>query len=101
MICLARRRAPFLAASAAALLVANCTRDDDGLAVLTAEMPLHLEQRLDAATVVGARVPEDAIAPVKWRFGAAASEWRAVPFPSRGTLEMVAVDDALRPLAIS
>ncbi len=37
-------------------------------AVLTAEMPLHLEDHLDAATVVGSELPKTMPATVEWRF---------------------------------
>ena len=39
-----------------------------GPAPLTVDMPLHLEDHLDAATIVGSEVPADLPDPVEWRF---------------------------------
>jgi hypothetical protein len=36
--------------------------------VLTADMPLHLEEHLDVATIVGSEVPADAPAVMEWHF---------------------------------
>ena len=36
--------------------------------VLTAEMPLYLEEHLDAAHVEGSKVPKDIPEPVEWLF---------------------------------
>ena len=37
----------------------GCAPGDAGSPVLTAEMPLHLEEHLDAASIVGSEVPAD------------------------------------------
>ncbi len=65
---------------------------------LTAEMPLHLEDHLDAAHIEGSEVPEDLPEPVEWRFDEPQPDWKpAKPIPAE--LEAVKPDrteDALR-----
>jgi hypothetical protein len=70
--------------------------------VLTAEMPLHLEDHLEAATfteVAGADVPAASLtAPVEWRFDQPQPDWKATP-PLRSVAGRAALshtDDALR-----
>jgi arylsulfatase A-like enzyme len=69
-----------------------------GPAPLTVDMPLHLEDHLDTATIEGSEVPEDIPEPVEWRFDEPQPEWR--PVKSIATeweaVEPVRVDDALR-----
>ena len=50
-----------------------------GPAPLTVDMPLHLEEHLDAATIVGSEVPEDIPEPVEWRFDQPQPDWKATP----------------------
>ncbi len=67
--------------------------------VLMAEMPLYLEEHLDAAHIEGSKVPEDIPEPVKWRFDEPQPDWRpAKPLEQIRTaaVEAVRVDDALR-----
>jgi hypothetical protein len=67
--------------------------------LLTAELPLHLEEHLDAARIVGSEVPEDVPSVVEWRFDEPQPEWRpAKPLVQLRTaaVEAVRVDDALR-----
>ena len=66
--------------------------------LLTAELPLHLEQHLDAARIVGSEVPEDVPSVVEWRFDEPQSEWRpAKPISAQWeAVKPVRVDDALR-----
>ena len=54
--------------SLAALLGFPLGACQNGPAPLTADVPLHLEDHLDAATVVGSEVPADVPVPVEWRF---------------------------------
>jgi len=66
-------------------------------APLTVEMPLHLEEHLDAATIVGSEVPEDMLQPVEWRFDEPQPDWRAVkPVSQQQAIRPIRVDDALR-----
>ncbi len=70
-----------------------------GPAPLTVDMPLHLEDHLDAATIVGSEVPADLVESVEWRFDEPQPDWRpAKPLlPLRtAAVEAVQADDALR-----
>ncbi|MEE9183479.1 MAG: sulfatase, partial [Acidimicrobiia bacterium] len=74
-----------------------------GPAPLTVDMPLHLEEHLDDATIVGSEVPEDIPEPVEWRFDEPQPDWRpANPIPAQvEAVRPVRVDDALRlPLTV-
>lgn len=56
----------------------SCTGPGDAPPILTAEMPLHLEEHLDAATVTVAESPAEASRPVEWRFDEPQPDWRTV-----------------------
>ncbi len=71
LVLLCRWSAPLLAL-VLALICAGC---DSGPAPLTAEMPLHLEDHLDAATIEGSEVPADLPEPVEWRFDEPQPDW--------------------------
>ncbi len=58
------RRSRSSAMMCAVVFVLGC----GGPAPLTVDMPLHLEDHLDAATIVGSEVPADILEPVEWRF---------------------------------
>jgi arylsulfatase A-like enzyme len=57
----------------------SCSGSSSDSPVLTAEMPLHLEEHLDAATLVGSDVPADVPAAVEWRFDEPQPDWKPVP----------------------
>ena len=85
------------------LTLLSCSGSPSGSTVLTADMPLHLEEHLDVATIVGSEVPADLPQPVEWRFDEPQPEWRpAKPIPDQWeAVEPVRVDDALRlPLTV-
>jgi hypothetical protein len=67
-------------------------------APLTVDMPLHLEEHLDDATIVGSEVPADIPEPVEWRFDDPQPDWRsAKPIAEQwDAVAPVRVDDALR-----
>ncbi len=67
-------------------------------AVLTADMPLHLEDHLDAATVVGSELPKTIPATVEWRFDQPQPDWKATPLwnPPYGAPTLSRTADALR-----
>ena len=91
-----RARVTILAALAVCSTVAvvGCQRNAD-IGVLTAQTPLHLEEHLDAATIVGSEVPVDLPESVEWRFDEPQPDWRpAEPIPEQ--MEAVRADDALR-----
>ena len=80
------------------LTLVSCSGSPSGSTVLTADMPLHLEQRLDAAIIVGSEVPADAPAVLEWRFDEPQEDWKPVvpPDPTIDPVEITQLDDALR-----
>ncbi len=66
--------------------------------VLMAEMPLYLEEHLDAAHIEGSEVPVDVLEPVVWSFDEPQPDWKPVkPIPAQmEAVKPVRVDDALR-----
>jgi hypothetical protein len=46
-------------------------------AALTADMPLHLEDHLDAAVVEGSELPENPPQTVQWHFDEPQPEWNS------------------------
>ena len=87
----------FLAAASSGALAA-CTNPQPGATLLTASMPLHLEQHLDAAAIVGSEVPASAPAATAWQLDGPQSDWRPiVPWnPTIDPVELTQLDDALR-----
>ncbi len=61
-------------------------------------MPLHLEDHLDAAIIVGLEVPADIPEPIEWRFDEAQPDGKALPMCriDLGPTQLSATDDALR-----
>ncbi|MCH7857645.1 MAG: sulfatase-like hydrolase/transferase, partial [Gemmatimonadetes bacterium] len=80
------------------LTLVACSGSPSGSTVLTADMPLHLEQHLDAATIVGSEVPADAPTVMEWHFDEPQEDWK--PFvpqnPTIDPVEVTQLDDALR-----
>ncbi|MFH1833380.1 MAG: sulfatase [bacterium] len=80
------------------LLLVGCQPSEN--APLTADMPLHLEEHLDDATIIGSEVPANLIQPVEWRFDEPQPGWKAtIPRPFPPTIRPATVsqtDDALR-----
>jgi len=76
----------------------GCAPVDAGSPVLQADVPLHLEEHLDAATIVGSEVPAVLVEPVEWRFDEPQPNWRpAAPWrPEIEPAKVAQVDDALR-----
>ena len=77
----------------AILLATGCADLDSDPLPLTADMPLHLEEHLDVATIVGSEVPVDLSEPVEWRFDEPQAGWSVTPprpFPA-----------GIRPAAVS
>ncbi len=81
-----------------ALLVLGCGEPDSGPTVLTADVPLHLEEHLEQATVEASEVPTDLPLPVEWSFDEPQPDWKpAVPFiPTTKPAQLTPVEDALR-----
>jgi hypothetical protein len=82
------------------LMAFSCSGPESDQPLLTAEVPLHLEDHLDAAYIEGSEVPKNVLpAPVEWRFDKPQPDWRpAKPLEQLRTaaVEAVRVDDALR-----
>jgi hypothetical protein len=80
-----------------ALLLVSCSGSPPGSPVLTADIPLHLEEHLDAATIVGSDVPEDVPQSVVWSFDEAQPDWLPAPVPDQmAPVRLSVADDALR-----
>ena len=80
------------------LTLVSCSGSPSGSAVLTADMPLHLEEHLDVATIVGSEVPADLPTVMEWHFDEPQEDWRpVVPWnPTIDPVEVTQLDDALR-----
>jgi len=50
-----------------------------GPAALAVDMPLHLEDHVDVATVIGSELPADPPQPVEWRFDEPQPDWKPTP----------------------
>jgi len=69
-----------------------------GPAPLTVDMPLHLEDHLDAATIVGSEVPAELLEPVEWHFDEPQPDWKPVVRREPGIkpVQLTRTEDALR-----
>lgn len=79
-------------------LSAGCGDREKSPSVLTAEVPLHLEEHLDAATLEGSELPEQLPAPLVWRFDHPQPEWQPVGYarPDERLPGIDQLDDAVR-----
>ncbi|UCE41838.1 MAG: sulfatase-like hydrolase/transferase, partial [Candidatus Aminicenantes bacterium] len=80
------------------LMGLSCSRSESDQTLLTAELPLHLEDHLDAALIEGSEVPTDVLDPVEWRFDETQPEWKAA-VPWNRTIEpaqLTQIEDSLR-----
>ncbi|MEE9183144.1 MAG: sulfatase [Acidimicrobiia bacterium] len=80
-----------------ALPLVSCSGSSSDSPVLTAEMPLHLEDHLDAAIVVGSGVPAEVPEAVEWRFDELQPDWKPV-VPGHGAepVRLERTENALR-----
>ncbi len=68
-----------------------------GPAPLTVDMPLHLEDHLDAAVIEGSELPVDSPESIVWSFDGPQPDWRAFSAAeSRHPMQATRTDDALR-----
>jgi len=85
------------------LIGPSCSGPESDQPVLTAELPLHLEEHLDDARIEGSEVPEDLPVPVVWKFDEPQPDWKPTS-PIQFQMEAVKpvrIEDALRlPLTI-
>jgi arylsulfatase A-like enzyme len=79
------------------LLTFSCAGPESDQPLLTAELPLHLEEHIDDAKIEGSEVPEDVPAPVEWNFNEPQPDWKPVkPIAAQWeAVKPVRVDDAL------
>ena len=68
-------RVSTVAVGLSVILTATCQRENDELA---GDVPLHLEEHLDAANVVGSEVPQDIREPVIWNFDQPQPDWQPI-----------------------
>ncbi len=80
------------------LLLVNCSGSPSDSVVLTADKPLHLEDHLDAATIVGSEVPANVPSAMEWGFDEPQEDWKpVVPWnPTNDPVEVTQLDDGLR-----
>jgi hypothetical protein len=80
------------------LMSSSWSGSEPGQQILTAEVPLYLEEHLDDARIEGSEVPEVLPAPVEWRFDESQPDWKPVkPLEKQWkAVKTVRVDDALR-----
>jgi arylsulfatase A-like enzyme len=80
------------------LMGLRCTGPDSDQPLLTAKFPLHLEEHLDAAKIIGSEVPEDLPAPVEWHFDKPQPDWKpAIPInQTTKPVKVIRTEDALR-----
>ena len=80
------------------IMAFSCSGPKSDQTLLTAELPLHLEEHLDAATIEGSEVPEDIPAPVEWRFDKPQPDWKpAIPInKTTKPVKVIRTEDALR-----
>ena len=74
------------------------TTCQDGTPPLTAEVPLHLEDHLDAAVIAGSDLPNDFPKPVEWHFDEPQPDWQPVVplLPSVQPARITQTEDSLR-----
>jgi arylsulfatase A-like enzyme len=75
-----------------------CSGPDSDQPILTAEIPLHLEEHLDDARIEGSEVSEDLTTPVVWDFSEPQPAWEPIkPIqPQMEAVKPVQIDGALR-----
>jgi len=85
-------------AAVLSLTLASCSGSPSGSTVLTADMPLHIEEHLDVATIVGSDLATGAPGVMEWLFDEPQEDWKPViPWnPTIDPVELTQLDDALR-----
>lgn len=80
------------------LMAFSCSGPDSDQPLLTAELPLHLEEHIDDARIEGSEAREDLLVPVQWDFNALQADWKPmIPLqPSFEPAQVTYSDDALR-----
>ena len=80
------------------LLSISCSGPESEQPLLTADLPLHLEDHIDKARIEGSKVHEDFAAPVVWDFSEPQPDWKPVmqTSPQFEAVKPIQADDALR-----
>ncbi|MCH8812391.1 MAG: hypothetical protein IID07_11210, partial [Gemmatimonadetes bacterium] len=87
---------PGVVAVLVVLVSLGCGDRQSAQVILTAEVPLHLEDHLDAATIEGSEVPTDVPEAVEWLFDEPQAEWKPVGYAESTPVRLTRLDDALR-----
>ena len=74
----------------------GCGDREAAQVILTADVPLHLEDHLDAATIEGSEIPTDVPEALEWRFDEPQPEWKPVGYAESTPVRVTRLDDALR-----
>ncbi|MCZ6755926.1 MAG: sulfatase [Gemmatimonadetes bacterium] len=75
----------------------HCSGRPSDSPVLTADMPLHLEDHLEAAVIEGSELPVDSPESIVWSFDEPQPDWRAFSVAeSRNPMQGTRTDDAQR-----
>jgi len=61
-------------------LMSGCREPQPSSSILAAQVPLHLEEHLEAAKVKGSVLPAEPPAPVEWQFGRPQPDWKTVGY---------------------
>ena len=69
-------RSSFVAVACLVLFCTSCSDPGSDSVILTADVPLHLEDHLDAATIDGSEIPTDVPEAVEWRFDEPQPDWK-------------------------
>lgn len=79
------------------LMAVSCSGPDKRM-ILNSEQPVHLEEHLDKAKIVGSEAPEDIPEIINWRFDVPQPDWKpAVPkTPSWKPVQIEQTKDSLR-----
>ena len=80
------------------LLGLSCSGPESDQPLLTAELPLHLEEHLDKARISGSDVPIAIQEPAEWDFSESQPDWKqAVPLENQWQpVQMTRIEDGLR-----
>jgi len=77
----------YVAVALLTLPLPSCSGSPSDALVLTVEMPLHLEEHLDDASLEGSEVWESIIRPIEWDFAEPQPGWTSGPTESWPTLD--------------
>jgi arylsulfatase A-like enzyme len=79
------------------IMAFSCSGPESDQPLLTADLPIHLEEHIDDARIDGSKVPEDLAAPVVWNFSEPQPAWKPIrPIPAKmEAVKPVRAEDAL------